>query len=44
MDVASYKELKTAGEQMPFDAKAVVITSLNYASKNAEEIRARTWL
>jgi hypothetical protein len=43
MDVASYKELKASGEQMPFDAKAVVITSLNYASKNAEEIRAIGW-
>jgi SNF2 family DNA or RNA helicase len=43
MDVISYKEGKTSGVQMPFDAKSVVITSLNYASKNAEEIRAIGW-
>lgn len=43
MDVNSYKESKASGAPMPFDAKAVVITSLNYASKNAEEIRAIAW-
>jgi SNF2 family DNA or RNA helicase len=43
LDAKSYQESKTAGNPMPFDSKAVVITSLNYASKCAEEIRAIPW-
>jgi SNF2 family DNA or RNA helicase len=43
LDAKSYQESKTAGNPMSFDSKAVVITSLNYASKYAEEIRAIPW-
>ncbi len=43
LDAGSYKEIKTTGNPMPFDSKVVVITSMNYASKCAEEIRAIGW-
>lgn len=43
LDAKSYQDSKTAGNPMPFDSKAVVITSMNYASKCAEEIRAIPW-
>jgi len=43
LDAKSYNESKRSGNPMPFDSKKVVMTSLNYASKNAEEIRAIPW-
>ncbi|MGB8215489.1 MAG: SNF2-related protein [Anaerolineales bacterium] len=43
LDANAYKESKQAGHEMPFDSKSVVITSMNYASKCAEEIRAIPW-
>jgi len=43
MDAKSYREGRQMGNAMPFDAKSVVITSMNFASKNAEEIRAISW-
>ena len=43
LDSKSYNESKAAGNPMPFDSKSVVITSLNYASNSAEEIRAIPW-
>lgn len=43
LDAKSYQESKSAGHPMPFDSKSVVITSLNFASKYAEEIRAIPW-
>ena len=43
LDANSYKEKKRAGYAMPFDSTSVVITSMNYASKCAEEIKALPW-
>ena len=43
LDANSYKEKKRAGHAMPFDSTSVVITSMNYASKCAEEIKAVPW-
>lgn len=43
LDANSYKEKKTAGRPMPFESDKVVITSMNFASKYAEEIRAIPW-
>lgn len=43
LDAKSYREGRQMGNAMPFDAKSVVITSMNFASKNAEEIRAIPW-
>jgi hypothetical protein len=43
LDAKSYREDRQAGNAMPFDSRSVVITSMNFASKNAEEIRAIPW-
>ena len=43
IDAKSYKESKTAGNPFPFDSKYIVITSLNFASKYAEEIHLIQW-
>jgi SNF2 family DNA or RNA helicase len=43
LDAKSYGEIKASGYPMPFDSKNIVITSLNFASKYAEEIRAIPW-
>jgi superfamily II DNA/RNA helicase len=43
LDAKSYKESRQAGNAMPFDSRFVVITSMNFASKYAEEIRAIAW-
>lgn len=43
LDANSYKEKKRAGHAMPFDSTSIVITSMNYASKYAEEIKAVPW-
>jgi len=43
LDAKSYKESKSNGNPMPFDSKSIVIISLNYASRCAEEIRAIPW-
>jgi len=43
LDAKSYKESRQTGNAMPFDSKFVVITSMNFASKYAEEIRAIPW-
>jgi len=40
LDAKAYNESKSAGNLMPFDSKKLVITSMNYASKNAEEIHS----
>lgn len=43
LDAKSYKESKRAGNPMPFDSSLVIITSMNFASRYAEEIRAIPW-
>lgn len=43
LDAKSYKESRQAGNAMPFDSRFVVIASMNFASKYAEEIRAIPW-
>lgn len=43
LDSRSYRASAAEGNPMPFDSKQVVITSLNFASKYAEEIRAIPW-
>lgn len=43
LDAKLYRESKQSGKVMPFDTKSVVITSMNFASKYAEEIRAIPW-
>jgi len=43
LDARSYGEIKASGNPMPFDSNVIVITSLNYASRCAEEIRAVAW-
>ncbi|MBA4384769.1 MAG: ATP-dependent helicase [Anaerolinea sp.] len=43
LDAKAYKEQIATGNPMPFDSTSLVITSLNYASKCAEEIKAIHW-
>ena len=43
LDARSYQDAKAIGNPMPFENKNVVITSLNFASRCAEEIRAIPW-
>jgi len=43
LDSRSYGVSSAEGNPMPFDSKQVVITSLNFASKYAEEIKAIPW-
>jgi len=43
LDEKSYREQRNAGQFSPFEAKGLVITSINFASRYAEEIHAISW-
>ncbi len=43
MDEKSYRERREAGITQPFDAPAVIITSINFSSRYAEELHAIPW-
>jgi len=43
LDAKSYREAERNGQIAPFEQKAVVICSLNYASRRADEVKAVAW-
>lgn len=43
MDAKAYREAANSGSLGPFDASAVVITSMHYASSRAADIKAIPW-
>ena len=43
LDAKSYREAESGGSPNPFDADAILITSIHFASRHAGEVRAVGW-